>query len=247
MAAIVADDGGASDEALLEAAVSSLGPATAVAPRREDVAGVPGAYVIRGALTQAETAQLGCVVRAAHRRRDENRAASDRAGQAAGGAADIIADGKARRDSQHHIPIRAEAAALGKLAARLRPWLPPLVGPPGGCAATLAPPGSEVSGFFRCYHYKEGDVSNPHFDRSFREHDNTMQVAAEEVGHSTEEGAAAPQQQRNRRAGRGPLIAFSAYSVLLYLNDDFEGGCTTFFSADDAAKFGRKGPYLANI
>ena len=217
----------ATDGALLTSALV-LGPPPTIPPQREAVDAVPGAFVIRGALTEAETTKLAAVVRLAHQRREQA------ASSAPAVTADSVLSDKSRRDSQHHIPIRTEAAALSQLAARLRPLLPKVAGPPGGCKAALAPPGSEVSGFLRCYHYKEGDISNPHFDRSFREHDNATPAAdllAEGAGPAS------------RRAGRGPLVAFSAFSILLYLNDDFEGGCTTFFSADDAAAFSRKGRF----
>jgi hypothetical protein len=67
----------------------------------------------------------------------------------------------------------------------------------------LAPEGSEVSGFLRFYIYEQGDFSNPHFDRSFT---------------TTED-------QR--------LKTFSAYSLLLYLNDDCDGGHTNFFESNE--------------
>ena len=33
--------------------------------------------------------------------------------------------------------------------------------------------------------------------------------------------------------GGNPLENFTAYSVIIYLNDDFVGGCTTFFEDDE--------------
>lgn len=69
--------------------------------------------------------------------------------------------------------------------------------------STLEAPGKEISTFLRCYDYMEGDFSSPHLDRSFSEHENFR------------------------------LVRFSAYSIVIYLNDDFEGGNTTFFVFDD--------------
>ena len=42
-----------------------------------------------------------------------------------------------------------------------------MAGPRNRCA--LEKPGLEISGFLRCYDYKEGDESAPHFDRSYTE------------------------------------------------------------------------------
>jgi hypothetical protein len=161
---------------------------------RETVEGVPGAFVVRGVLTEPETGRLAAVVRAAHEQR-------------ALGTQDPASQAQPRRDSQHNIPLDLPPAALSSLGARMRACLPPVAGPPGGCRARLAPAGSELSGFLRCYHYHMGDESKPHFDRSFREH-------------------AAPSAEALALGGRGaarpPLKRFSAFSVLLYLNDDFE-------------------------
>jgi hypothetical protein len=60
-------------------------------------------------------------------------------------------------------------ADLAVLAARLRPCLPTRAGPAN--ASALEAPGAEVSGFLRCYLYRTGDASAPHYDRSFREHE----------------------------------------------------------------------------
>lgn len=65
----------------------------------------------------------------------------------------------------------------------------------------LAAPGLEVSAHLRCYDYLPGDFSTPHYDRS----------------------------AVDSRGGKR-LTTFTAYSILLYLNDDFEGGRTTFFA-----------------
>jgi hypothetical protein len=131
-----------------------LGPApSCTPPHTEAVAGVPGAFVIRGALRGAEADALAAAVRALHG-----------GGRAAGE--------QPRRDSAHHVPVRAPAASLAALCARLRAYLPPLAGAPGGCAAPLDAPGAELSPFLRCYAYAAGEESKPHYDRSFRDHQN---------------------------------------------------------------------------
>ena len=60
--------------------------------------------------------------------------------------------------------------------------------------------GLELSTFLRCYNYEVGDCSTPHYDRS-----------------------------ATSTRGRHDVSTFSAYSILFYLNDGFDGGHTTFF------------------
>jgi len=91
--------------------------------------------------------------------------------------------------------------------------------------ATLLPPGQALSTFLRCYHYQQGDTSTPHYDKSFTTHEKY-----EGEGDDT-----------SKRKRHGPLATFSAYSVLLYVNDRFEGGGTTFFQHDPNIKVTRRG------
>ena len=109
-----------------------------------------------------------------------------------------------RRPSQHHTPCRLEQASLRVLCSRLRPFFPCRAGP--ASKFVLASPGHEVSSFLRLYDYQEGEFSSPHYDRSFSVNEK-----------------AAP----HTKGGR--LLQFSAYSLLFYLTDAFEGGHTTFF------------------
>mmetsp|Transcript_18324 Transcript_18324/g.52658 ORF Transcript_18324/g.52658 Transcript_18324/m.52658 type:complete len:455 (-) Transcript_18324:800-2164(-) len=69
-----------------------------------------------------------------------------------------------------------------------------------------------LSGFMRTYYYAPGALSAPHYDRSQRECDPD-----------------------------GTLRRFSAYTVVVYLNDEFEGGHTTFFEADQSLLRSAKG------
>lgn len=66
--------------------------------------------------------------------------------------------------------------------------------------SNLEAEGHELSTFLRLYDYQQGDASSPHFDKAYTENGKT-----------------------------GGIEKFSAYSVLLYLNDGFEGGNTRFF------------------
>ena len=60
---------------------------------------------------------------------------------------------------------------MATLCARIRAHAPRNAGPsyPADSAAIM-PAGAEVSTFLRCYHYREGDRSAPHYDKSFTEH-----------------------------------------------------------------------------
>ncbi|CAE8629706.1 unnamed protein product [Polarella glacialis] len=180
----------------------SAADATAV-PVREDVLGVPGAFVLLDALTESETEALRRFVRLAH----EQRAAAALASMPSSASEK---DEEKRRDSQHHVPVHVPSVALGTLAQRIRPVLPTAAGPKN--LAELEAQGKEISTFLRCYLYSPGDSSKPHFDRPWSEH--------------TPDGA---------------LAVFSAYSVLVYLSDSFEGGHTTFFQQDDAVRISCSG------
>eukprot|EP01134_Creolimax_fragrantissima_P007826 CFRG7826T1 len=147
----------------------------------DDVYGVAGARILRSVLTGEECDALKKAVLQLH-----------------AGYTEIS---KPRRESQHHLPCRVPIKVLSGLCHRIRNYLPKHAGPAN--KGPLPEAGLEVSNFLRCYHYKVGQASAPHYDRSFIEHENF-------------------------KTGRH-MVRFSAYSVLLYLNDDFEGGHTTFF------------------
>lgn len=149
-------------------------------PCREDLHSVPGAFLLRNALDDSEVNNLRDVVCLLHRSRAES----------------VSTQEQGRRDSQHHIPLHVSEASLATLAQRLRPLLPG----EAGRGFRLRSPGREISSFLRCYYYKPGEASTPHYDRSW-------------VGYSDD----------------GKKTAFSAYSVLLYLQGPSEGGETTFF------------------
>lgn len=124
-----------------------------------------------------------------------------------------------RRHSQHHTPCYVDNIALAGLTSRILPYLPHHAGPENTSVLNEFP----ISTFLRCYDYHTSDSSTPHFDRSFNFHEKDA---------------------LGRNCGR--ILQFTAYSVLLYLNDDFEGGHTTFFplhadSAGETAMRSRRG------
>ncbi|CAK9077200.1 Espin (Autosomal recessive deafness type 36 protein) (Ectoplasmic specialization protein) [Durusdinium trenchii] len=174
----------------LEAALRAV--SEVATPRTSAVEGVPGAFVVHGVLSAKDCEALGRVVDLAH-------------------AAVVLPDTtEPRRESQHHIPVWVDQAALKPLCRKLHAALPQTAGP--RCAAQLEEPGLEVSHFTRLYKYEQGDFSAPHFDRAYHERDE-----------------------------RGRLTRFSAFSIVLYLNDDFEGGSTTFFAKDPLVRPSRRG------
>ncbi|CAE8698676.1 unnamed protein product, partial [Polarella glacialis] len=169
------------------------GNCKAMLPTREEVAAVPGAFIVRGAFSADEAALMGKAVHLAHGGRPPRDAS------------------ETRRDSQHHRAVHVPQAALAVLCERLRSLLPATAGP--SCAAKLEVPGREISTFLRCYRYLPGDMSRPHWDRSFCLCEHTPNV----------------------------LSSFSAFSVLLYVSDEFEGGETTFFESDPDIPVSNKG------
>lgn len=161
---------------------------TAVVPTRQDLPAVPGAFLICNAFSPEEANRLAEAVLLAHGGRAKRTVAEQ------------------RRESQHH---RAVTASLEILGRRLRPLLPSHAGP--SCNATLEAPGAEISSFLRCYRYQSGDLSRPHWDRSF------CLCETQNV-----------------------LSSFSAYSLLLYTNDTFESGETSFFEPDPSLPVSNK-------
>ena len=107
-------------------------------------------------------------------------------------------------------------AQMAGLCERVRRFLPPTPFCEAGDGAerdpiALAPAGHELASCLRCYRYRAGEGSLPHFDAAFREHE------------------APPADGGGRHRGR--MRAFSAFSFLIYLSDagGERGGATTFF------------------
>ena len=203
----------------------------AVLPTKEEVLGLQGGFLLRNVLTDSECASVCEAVRALVSYNEVQIAERIRAKAEAVAAAAVVADEKEgegdtaaaavvvvvdekdnrRRPSQHHTPCPVAPRVLRGLAASLRPFLAPHAGP--ASTFTLnSPADGELSSFLRLYDYMQGDFSSPHYDRSFSENE-----------------------KKGPGIKGGRLLRFSAYSILLYLNDDFEGGHTTFFPVPVAA------------
>jgi hypothetical protein len=110
--------------------------------------------------------------------------------------------GGSRRESQHPLSSHVRPEALAGLCARAAA----AAALPAVAGPALAQPvmaaPHALSPHIRSYCYLPGDFSTPHFDRS-------------QVGRATD--------------GRATATAFS---LVLYLNEGFSGGCTTFFAPD---------------
>ena len=96
-------------------------------------------------------------------------------------------------------------------------------------------------------------MSTPHYDKSFTEHyrprggkiksdnDDGKSNSSSNSNRGNEQQPNQIPLQQSKPLRPGQLVSFSAFSVLLYLNDDFEGGETTFFRHDPAIRVSRRG------
>jgi hypothetical protein len=213
---------GLTSVAMMEKALASLDPHCTTVLVPEPVPNVPGAFVLRGCLQKEECEPLAEQVRQVHkewaiangtRNTNTNTSTNTTANPAPA----------PRRKSQHHLPCRVSQSSLSILSARIRPFLSTVAGPTAPSnRATLLPKGEALSSFLRCYHYRVGDTSTPHYDKSY-------------TTHKMYEGG------DSKRKRNGPLATFSAYSVLLYVNDHYKGGGTTFFQHDSTIRVTRRG------
>lgn len=182
-----------------------------------------------------------------------------------------------RRESQHHIPCHVERDCLSLLAKRLSPFLPVVPLDPGvgnKCWAgggknaakkleakqfwtSFRLPDSEidrVSPFLRCYWYRAGEASAPHFDRSMRTYEEESSTShfdrSTRTSSTYEEEMSTTSYERGGETSGPPVVGsgsgssgksatvstrrvknLSAFSLLLYVgvSEDMVGGETTFF------------------
>ena len=166
---------------------------TTAATTVESIPHVPGAIILRQLLTREECNNLAKEVRNVHlqweeeskRRRNLSSSSSSSSSSTttttstttssttsdtstSTTATTTTTNPVSRRRSQHHLPRRVSSSSLATLSARIRPYVAQVAGPKAPAnSATLLPPGEELSTFLRCYHYKKGDTSTPHYDKSF--------------------------------------------------------------------------------
>jgi hypothetical protein len=230
----------------------------------EAIAEVPGAIILRSCLTPSECVALAAQVRRVHVEWKDEQVERKRAGDQLKGAATLATaaidmSAVPRRRSQHHLPCRVSASSMAALCARVRPFVSTYAGPKNPAdRAVLLTPGTELSTFLRCYHYQTGDTSTPHYDKSFTTHVR----APSDIGDDSNNNKSSSKNSQNskncnsnggknsgksnahsrqKRGGGGALETFSAYSVLLYVNDGFEGGATTFFKHNPDVRITRRG------
>eukprot|EP00163_Fabomonas_tropica_P001695 TRINITY_DN1124_c3_g1_i1.p1 TRINITY_DN1124_c3_g1~~TRINITY_DN1124_c3_g1_i1.p1 ORF type:complete len:909 (-),score=176.38 TRINITY_DN1124_c3_g1_i1:243-2969(-) len=205
--------------------------------RKEGVAGVDGGFVLRQVLSAGECAALRAAIHALHSHAGQTpgESSTDTSTSLASTPSSTTTTtttttdddvAKPRRDSQHHVPCRVPPATLQGLCRRLRQYFPQRVGPMND--GSIRESGHEISPFLRCYYYRQGDASTPHYDRSYVEYTHGPQQDSGDAGTGTD-GTRAAGATRSPGARRGKIEYFSAYTLLFYLNDDFTGGHTTFF------------------
>ena len=165
---------------------------------REEILDVEGSFMLHGVLSDTECQMLAKLVQNAVEVEVEDEVDVE-VGEGEGQGEAATRKRKARRESQHHTPVLVDSSSLMSLIQRVRPFLPVIAGPKN--SSVLFEDEQCLSPTLRLYHYRTGDFSTPHFDKSF-----------------TENGPA------------GHLLRFSAYSMIVYLNDSFTGGHTSFFS-----------------
>ena len=216
----------------------------AAAPRRVDVAGVPGGFVVVDALSASECAALLGAASALGFERDEplgdrERAALEHEKSKSSGAFGCLdsssddGDGAATPPppppastptTDHSLRSRAcvlvaDDALNDGFFARVAPFLPPALD--DCCDARGRRRGvGALAGLnrrWRCYKYDAGGTYRPHVD-----------------GAWPGSGLGGPP-ERPRYVYDAFGDRLSKLTCLVYLNDDFEGGETAFFAAADAA------------
>lgn len=160
---------------------------------RQDVPGVPGAFVIQDLLSV-----------------DECRAII-RQGEAVSFSPDCAVAGTATQQASilaHNFYYYADAHTLNQIYSRALPFLPASI---EGCAV------KGINARFRVYRYVPGAVYRPHIDGSWPRSglDLSKPEGSQYMYDDDREGA-----------------QLSRLTFLIYLNDDFTAGYTTFFIPD---------------
>ncbi|KAJ7182835.1 hypothetical protein C8R43DRAFT_968201 [Mycena crocata] len=156
-------------------------------PRRFDVAGVPGAFVINDVFERAECQALIDSAEAVGLLPDEPTAGS------ATQLASVLA---------HNFIWLADTEFISTLYSRVVALLPQSVH--GGAV-------KGINARFRLYRYRPGALYRPHIDGAW-------------PASALDETTTPPSYVYDS----DPTV-YSRLTFLIYLNDDFDGGCTTFF------------------
>ncbi|KAG5653211.1 hypothetical protein H0H81_001688 [Sphagnurus paluster] len=156
-------------------------------PRRHDLPGVPGAFIINDVF---EDVECRCLVDAAEK---------------LGLLPDEPIAGSATQLSSvlaHNLIWLADTEFLTTLYSRIVPHLPQSIH--GGAV-------KGINARFRLYRYRPGALYRPHIDGAW-------------PASALDETTTPPSYIYDS----DPTV-YSRLTLLIYLNDDFEGGCTTFF------------------
>ncbi|CED83925.1 Prolyl 4-hydroxylase, alpha subunit [Phaffia rhodozyma] len=116
----------------------------------------------------------------------------------------------------HNLILLAPSQFSTPLFERVRNLLPSHVSVPNGSKSSGALKG--INRRYRIYRYKEGSVYRPHIDGSWP---SSAELPASEDGLSPAKYV----------YDSDPTL-YSRYTFLIYLNDSFSNGCTTFFVPD---------------
>jgi len=125
-----------------------------------------------------------------------------RATEAIGYEPDVPLTNRIKSVLAHNVVWLADDAFLRPLYDRVKKFLPPTLG--GGTV-------SGINGRFRCYRYQPGSVYRPHVDGAWP-CSGRDPITGQYVYDATD----------------GHL--WSRLTFLMYLNEGFEGGCTTYFT-----------------
>jgi hypothetical protein len=180
-------------------------------PTRHDVPGVPCAFIINDALEAPECDALVHAAEGVGLIPDEP----------IGGSGSVLA---------HNLIWLADEVFIDGLYSRLVHLLPPSV-----C-------GGKVRGInrrFRLYRYKPGALYRPHVSHSFISsrpsfHFPTLSLSQiDGAWPASSSSPATPTSPASYIYDSDPTV-YSRLTFLIYLNDNFDGGCTTFFLPSEA-------------
>lgn len=194
--------------------------------QRHDVPFVPGAFVLSDVLFPHECRMILAASEAAGYVPDQ----PANVGRELAAATEAGLGGRAA-----NFTLFAEDALLAALYERVKGLLPPEIG------------GGELAGLnarWRFYRYLPGAVYRPHIDGAWP----ASGLRPHRGGEGHKEQKQVPEQMEEKeegvvRDGSGNRVEYvydasgdrrSRLTFLLYLNEDFTGGCTTFFNASPA-------------
>lgn len=191
--------------------------------QRYEVPGLPGAFVLSNVLSAGECRQILAASEAVGYVPDQP--ATRSAPLAAATAAGLD-------DRAANFTLFASDTLLSSLATRVAPLLPQTLGGADGSASGATTKGfAGLNARWRFYRYSPGAVYRPHIDGAW------PASALRRVGDGGDTGTPPAAQEEELQQYEYVYDGYgdrrSRLTFLLYLNDDFEGGDTTFFMPAD--------------